>query len=315
MYNPAKGNFQSMPVVIDFHGSGACGAGSASYTGWKEIADSDNLVVIFPQANGNWMPFDGPNGDVGYVRDIIDSLVATASVRIDPARVYLAGHSAGCSMAQNMAVVASDIVAGVACHSLFLTVSPSRDYSPVPVIEVHGTQDFVPYDGALSNFEKWKQINGCQGTAGTSNYDGFTQQTYQQCNGGVEVSLITVPGGGHNVYSVRSLYDTTRVAWGFLKRFTNPSKLGMAVGTPSAGPFAQQVTMSAAASRAEYRPTYYGNYGYNQYPANGYNQYPASGYYDYHMQPAPIYSYPTYGGGGYSPWATSGSRYTYYVYG
>lgn len=223
MYVPpnAESGGSSLPLVIDFHGSGACGAGSATYTGWKETADSEKFVVVYPQAVNNWIPFDGPSGDVGYVREIIQNVLRDPVLMVDSSRIYLAGHSAGCSMAQNMAAMASDIVAGVACHSLFLSSTPPQSYTPVPVMEIHGTQDFVPYSGAEQNFQKWKQINGCQGAFSTSNYDGFNVRTYEQCNSGAEVALVTVPGGQHNVYSVRNLYDTTQVAWNFLKRFTN----------------------------------------------------------------------------------------------
>lgn len=62
-----------------------------------------------------------------------DVPVATdGRVTIDTKRLYWSGHSNGCMMAQAMAMLHSDLVAAVACHSGALLTPPASDYQPRP---------------------------------------------------------------------------------------------------------------------------------------------------------------------------------------
>lgn len=68
---------------------------------------------------------DGRNvDDVGFLREVLYRVQATNAV--DSSRIYWAGHSNGCAMAQSMADVASDIVTAVGCAALFKV---PRDYA------------------------------------------------------------------------------------------------------------------------------------------------------------------------------------------
>ncbi|MCA9557390.1 MAG: alpha/beta hydrolase fold domain-containing protein, partial [Myxococcales bacterium] len=92
---------------------------------------------------------DGP--DVTYLRDVIAQLIARHAV--DPARVYLLGHSNGGAMAQHMACKAADVIAGFVNVSGY-NVAPARcaPSAAVSALHVHGTDDGqVPYDGRAGN--------------------------------------------------------------------------------------------------------------------------------------------------------------------
>eukprot|EP00462_Mataza_sp_D1_P003126 CAMPEP_0175100024 /NCGR_PEP_ID=MMETSP0086_2-20121207/6811_1 /TAXON_ID=136419 /ORGANISM="Unknown Unknown, Strain D1" /LENGTH=516 /DNA_ID=CAMNT_0016373997 /DNA_START=158 /DNA_END=1708 /DNA_ORIENTATION=+ len=223
IYSPATSLSPSspgVPLVIDFHATGVCGSNSASYTGWRELADREGIVVAFPQATDGQGFWSGGAGDVEFSRAVINwALQSNSTTKVDGSRVYLAGHSSGCFMAQAVAVKASDIVAGVACHSLFLTHEPTTTYRAVPAMEIHGTADSVPYSGAVANFQRWGKINRCQDTPQVRSFPGGDIRTYQKCEDQTEVALVSVNGGGHNVYSVRGPHDTTQIAWEFLRRF------------------------------------------------------------------------------------------------
>jgi polyhydroxybutyrate depolymerase len=232
----------SVPLVVDMHGYTGCAEHNPYYTGWKEKAEENGFVVVWPQgtqnlpgasdASASWNAGEwccgasaGKIDDVGFLRKVVDN---SASVfNIDRLRVYMAGHSNGCAMAQRMAVQASDIVAAVACHAMYLVAAPSGDFAPVAIMEIHGTSDsVVPYDanwgGALDNFEGWSELNQCQGSPIETTNDGYTLHAHRKCAEGSEVELITLPGVGHSPYqgSGGVAVDTTQLAWDFVQRFS-----------------------------------------------------------------------------------------------
>ena len=129
-------------------------------------------------------------------------------------------------MAQRLASEASDLIAAVGCMSLTLLVPQAPDYSPVSVMTILGTDDslYFPTDdtpGALKNFDTWKKMNGCKGRyAETWRSGDSVAWTYQNCDGGTEVALVTIAGGGHLLYKgAETDIDTSRLAWDFMKRF------------------------------------------------------------------------------------------------
>ena len=124
----------------------------------------------------------------------------------DPSRVYIAGHSNGCAMAQRLGYEASDLFAAVGCHSFFLLVenNATTTYQSIPVIEVHGIQDFtVYYDdsfnitgiGAVENFERWGALNSCKNESSRRNFDKYYTDTFHDCD--APVRLVSIPAAGH----------------------------------------------------------------------------------------------------------------------
>jgi len=128
-------------------------------------------------------------------------------------------------MAQRLGNEASDIIAACACMSLYLLVPEAADYAPVSVMTILGTDDdlYEPGElpGALKNFDTWKEMNHCTGAyTVTWSSENSVAWTYQDCENGTEVCLVTIDGGGHVLYKgVQTDIDTSRLAWEFLKRF------------------------------------------------------------------------------------------------
>jgi polyhydroxybutyrate depolymerase len=182
-------------VVMDLHGYGGNMGANEQYTGWREIADAEGVVIVWPQGtaglDGQSDPSPSWNAgqccgassdtaagvdDVGFLREVAE-MVAVAHGADVSRNVYWAGHSNGCAMAQRMAAQANDIVAAVGCHAMYLVLEDDQiqtaSYAdkPVPVINVHGTSDqVVGYDGfpdpsspasAMSNLARWASLNGC----------------------------------------------------------------------------------------------------------------------------------------------------------
>lgn len=222
----------STPLVIDLHGWTENPSHQRAVSGFDSLADSEGFIVVWPYGLCNsWNSgaccapaSEDDIDDVGFIRKLVKQV--SGQYTIDLNRIYVTGLSNGCSMAQRLANEASDIIAAAACMSLHLLVPEDAGYTPVSVMTILGTDDdlYDPGDtpGALVNFDTWKTMNNCTGsyTVTWSSGDSFAW-TYQDCDNGTEVSLVTIDRGGHVLYKGQETdIDTSRLAWDFMKRFT-----------------------------------------------------------------------------------------------
>ena len=131
--------------------------------------------------------------DRGFIEKIVN--ISLEIHNIDPNRVYASGWSNGCAMAQRLAMESSHIFAAVGCMSMYLITEHVGDYTPIPVMEVHGFIDQVvlyestalsvpfneemwtnpeAYDtGAIENIYEWADYNGCTGPLETFELNGL----------------------------------------------------------------------------------------------------------------------------------------------
>ena len=160
-------------LVVNLHGYGG-NFQSLAYTKWQEVADREGLILVMPAGTehaerdgtkAQWnagaccgKSSDGGENidDVGFLRAVVTNETTARGINALK-HVYWAGHSNGCAMAQRMAKEASDIVAAVGCHALYLlettATPPTAAYrqKPVPIITIHGTADrVVGYSGFLA---------------------------------------------------------------------------------------------------------------------------------------------------------------------
>jgi poly(hydroxyalkanoate) depolymerase family esterase len=126
LYGPAGHDGTPMPLIVMLHGCKQNPDDFAAGTRMNELAEREGFMVAYPaqtaRANGancwNWFESsqqrrDGiePSLIVGIVADIVRSHAA------DPARVFVAGLSAGAAMAVILGAVYPEVFAGVAAHS------------------------------------------------------------------------------------------------------------------------------------------------------------------------------------------------------
>src|SRR5208283_3287848 len=98
LYVPPGQSGKPLPAFIMMHGGGSTDLQQERYTNFDAFADAHGLVVMYPQGiDKHWN--DG--------RVIAQGL-------IDPKRVYAAGISNGGFMAQHMACVMPEALAGIA---------------------------------------------------------------------------------------------------------------------------------------------------------------------------------------------------------
>ena len=144
------------PVLVFFHGHNATGQ-MIFRGGIKSDFGDQGYVVIAPNGTPiqgrqtrRWSGRDGSErDDVGFVLDVIED--AKTKANIDPDRIYVAGFSAGGSMAWLMACKEAAQFAGYVSISGALrepndtTNCPS---APVKFLQIHGFADNqVPFEG------------------------------------------------------------------------------------------------------------------------------------------------------------------------
>lgn len=265
---------RSVPLIIDFHGYAWSALSLSEMTNFDKIGAREGALVVWPDAvqlkepglyGGSWnagvcCSEAAINGydDVGFVNEMIDRLFEQYPM-IDQTRVYLTGHSNGCSFAQRVAAELTDRIAAVSCFAMYNVMEEkpasygSEGKGFVPVLLLHGVEDVVvpiQYDteGAPPHLityflnqdlsrtlRKWADWNECipemrqevglyeSGIPreGLDYADGSTLIFYDHCSAGTFVGGVVVPGVGHSPYQSVKNQPFSEIAWDFMKRYTN----------------------------------------------------------------------------------------------
>ncbi len=235
-----------LPLVLNLHGIGTDGSIQRGYSQFDPVAEANDFFVVYP--NGLDLQWDSGFGtgvdDVGFLSDLIDTL--SMAYNIDPNRVYSTGMSNGGFQSYQLACELSDKIAAIASVTGALPVVVNLGCNPthpMPVMQIHGTADgtvlylgqWPNYFGALAGVEEWVAKNNCNPTPDITNVpdintaDNCTASRYYYtgCDGGAEVELYRVDGGGHTwpgtpiVIGVTNQdFSASEVIWEFFNRFT-----------------------------------------------------------------------------------------------
>mgnify|MGYP001265352938 CR=1 FL=1 len=224
-----------VPLVIDMHGFGSRPGQQKLVSGFAAMADSEKFIVVWPAGlHNSWNGGEGCCGfsqeddldDVEFLRKMVAKVAQENMVDLD--RVYATGISNGSAMSQRLASEASDLLAATASMALYLLVPEHERYQPIPVMQIHGTEDrTVPYEArrlfpeAMPNLSKWGEMNQCKGElVETWRSGGSFTLTYEDCANGTIVSHVSVHEGGHVTYKGRGTdVDTSRMAWDFMRQY------------------------------------------------------------------------------------------------
>ncbi|HET9956302.1 MAG TPA: PHB depolymerase family esterase [Polyangiaceae bacterium] len=229
---------KAVPLVVDFHPLGGSGPNERSSSPYPAQTDSEGVIMAFPSGE------KGPSGgawnvgpccvanvdDVAFAKALVEDVKKSAC--IDSKRIYAVGFSMGGGMSHYLACHAADVFAAVAPAAFDLAkenVDACKPARPLTVVAFRGTSDpIVSYAGGYSSvvqgmpitflgakatFEKWSQLNQCTGSPSAE--DGKGCSTYSTCKDGVQVTLCTKQGGGHEA-------GNASVAWPILKKYTMP---------------------------------------------------------------------------------------------
>jgi polyhydroxybutyrate depolymerase len=250
------------PLLLVLHGSGGTGAGTVTLTHMNDLADQQGIIAVYPDglskgwADGRVASDSDQQGvdDVAFLGQLITTL--QAQYTIDSHRVYVTGISNGGFMTQRLGCELADKIAAIVPVVATLstnqatTCAPSR---PLSILYVLGENDpLVPYNGgtvrgdrgtilsATDSLAAWAKLDGCTGAPATRTLpdrvqDGthVSQTLYTTCQGGAQVGLYSVAGGGHTWPSGEQYLPVALVGrvthqidngdlWAFLSKFQTP---------------------------------------------------------------------------------------------
>jgi len=225
------------PLVVDYHPIGGSAAGQFSGTQYKTLTDKEGVISVYPDG------LTGPMGQAWNVKGCCSTADDTAFARamvaevktlacIDPKRVYAVGFSMGGGMTHYSACNLADIFAAGAPAAFDLTqqneptCKPTR---PLTMVLFRGTADNVvayagghsalvtgmaiDFLGAKGSFKRWSELDQCTDSPSAEDANGCS--TYSKCAGGVQVTLCTKQGGGHE-------QGNGSVGWPILKKYSMP---------------------------------------------------------------------------------------------
>ncbi len=224
-------------LVVVLHGCTQTAAGYDHGSGWSDVAEQNGFAVLFPEqlrANNpnlcfSWFQHGDTTrgqGEVASIRAMIAAMVA--SRRLDPARVFITGLSAGGAMTAAMLAAYPEVFAGGAiiaglpsgvagsvpealermrgqglsdARALARTVrAASTHEGPWPSVSVwHGDADLtvVPAAGEAV-LAQWLGVHGLDGQAPDEDrVDGHSHRVWRDGTGRVAVEAHVIAGMGH----------------------------------------------------------------------------------------------------------------------
>lgn len=250
---------EPIPVVFSLHGFAGTPLGLRKITGWEQVADKINFIVVYPHGSSfplrwNTSPIAKIEqiDDVKLISDILESLSSIA--RVDLSRVYVTGFSQGATMTDQIACELSDQVTAVGMVSGFgddasQVCDPTR---PVPIILFYGTEDplnkiekypwwfyrvmnILPNEEYRENFpldewiDGWVSRNGCIDTTEvilhSSDVKGLS---YGECDENTKIIIYMIDGGGHtwpggrnsSVFGKTSEINASEMMWKFFENYS-----------------------------------------------------------------------------------------------
>ena len=232
---PTYNSSQATPLVLILHGGGGRSVTMERKTDFSILSDQHGFIAVYPNGisrffslrrmwNGGYccgIALDTNTDDVGFMEKLIRHL--QSELNIDPARIYITGHSNGAIMTYRLGAELSHLIAAIApvagaiggkeTEESPLYVIP-KPVGPVSVITFHGKLDEnVPYDGGQGNRSRrygsdlsvnesiafWVNHTGCNPNLQTeiSESKNIIHDIYKNGRNGTEVHLYTIVNGGH----------------------------------------------------------------------------------------------------------------------
>lgn len=164
LYVPASYNgTRPYSLVFCLHGAGGNGNGCLPW-GFNRLAEELDFIMVYPDGAG--FRWDSPDDIPFFMMMLVEF---KKHFVIDPARVYVTGHSAGAIQAYELAAALPRQFAAIApVAGAVLTGNIIEGTQPVSVLHIHAVDDAeVPYEGASEwgilsapdSVAYWRKVN------------------------------------------------------------------------------------------------------------------------------------------------------------
>ena len=220
---------EPVPLLLALHGGVGSGAQFERTSGFDDLAATHRFIVVYPdgiEIGGASVLATGHvwNGgkccgraarvrvdDVGFIAAVIDRV--SEDHRVDPDRVFAAGHSNGAIMSYRLACELSDRIAAIGVQAGTIEVDGCTPTRPVSVLAIHGTADTnIPIEGGkgrgisgatfsspVAAVETFARLDGCSPSSTRTAPDNpdVTIETWPGGRAGTEVRFARVTGATH----------------------------------------------------------------------------------------------------------------------
>jgi len=264
IYVPAiYSNTDEVPLLLGMHKKNGTAENFMTYGDFRYIADTANFIIVHPQGlldkdgitHWNFNPSADTVDDIGF----LDSLIENVSSRfsIDQKRIYSTGFSQGAFMSFYLACHLERKIAGIgAVSGSLIDTAGCFDGFPVPIMQIHGTNDNVVSYNAYKIpgiIDICVNYNGCDATPTITNMpdidktDGssVTQFLYENGKNGISVEHLRVNNGehkwpGNGLKTSNTNYDIVASVeiWRFLSQFNSDGRIAtssaLSLNTPKA---------------------------------------------------------------------------------
>jgi polyhydroxybutyrate depolymerase len=245
---PGYSSAQRMPLVIGLHGYTASSTAFEGQSRLSEKADREGFIVAYPDglrypwtasnpqawnAGGSYETWTGGTDDVGFIDQMLELI--RAHYAIDPARIYVTGHSNGSRMTYRVGFELSCKIAAIAPHSGQMAYEPpGPPRCPVPVLHLHAIDDgTVSYDGATSTdpntlsypsvetvLGRWAGMFGCRTHPETAqSHTDYTVLLWPCPRGTPTIELCRANRGDHHWFEPDNAgLSATDTIWEFFRQ-------------------------------------------------------------------------------------------------